>query len=258
MVKKIVILVVLFFVSFINAQEKKAFKDGERLKFRMSYSGFLKAGEAELTLKEEDFDGKKVFHATGIGKTSSVISWFFKVRDDYQSYFDYDSGFPYFFRRRVDEGGHLIKRDLSFNQDKKEVFVKDLKRKKDSTITNEFNVHDMISTFYYLRKYDTHSMKPGDEIDVNMFFDYELFPFKLKFLGFETINTPFGKVKTQKFSPLVQSGRVFKEKESVSVWISADDNKIPLKIKADLAVGSLRADLKEYEGLANSFDAILK
>jgi len=248
----------LFFVSFINEQEKKAFKDGERLKFRMSYSGFLKAGEAEFTLKEDNYSGKKVFHAIGKGRTANVISWFFKVRDDYQSYFDYATGVPYLFKRRVDEGGYTIKRDLSFDQTNHKVRIQDLKKKKDTTITTTPNVQDMISTFYYLRKYDTHSMKPGDEINVNMFFDYELFPFKLKFLGFETINTPFGKVKTQKFSPLVQSGRVFKEKESVSVWISADDNKIPLKIKADLAVGSLRADLKEYEGLANSFDAILK
>ena len=39
------------------------------------------------------------------------------------------------------------------------------------------------------------------------------------------------------------AGRVFKEEESLTLWVSADKNKIPLKIKADLAVGSLRADL---------------
>ncbi len=51
----------------------------------------------------------------------------------------------------------------------------------------------------------------------------------------------------------MQSGRVFKEKESLTVWVSDDDNKIPLLIKADLAVGSLKASLTEYKGLNHSF-----
>ena len=51
----------------------------------------------------------------------------------------------------------------------------------------------------------------------------------------------------------MQSGRVFKAQESVTLWITADANKIPIKIKADLAVGSLRAELESYKGLANPF-----
>lgn len=60
------------------------------------------------------------------------------------------------------------------------------------------------------------------------------------------------KIKTMKFRPYVQAGRVFKEEESVTVWVSDDENKIPLKIQADLAVGSLRGDLIQYKGLKYS------
>ena len=56
-----------------------------------------------------------------------------------------------------------------------------------------------------------------------------------------------------KFRPYVQSGRVFKEQESLTVWVSDDDNKIPIRIKADLAVGSLKADLDAYKGLKHPF-----
>ena len=55
------------------------------------------------------------------------------------------------------------------------------------------------------------------------------------------------------FRPFVQAGRIFKEQESLTVWISDDDNKIPLRIKASLAVGSLKADLEEYKGLKYPF-----
>jgi hypothetical protein len=54
----------------------------------------------------------------------------------------------------------------------------------------------------------------------------------------------------------VHAGRVFKEKESLTVWVSDDENKIPLLIKADLAVGSLRATLVQFKGLKNSFRII--
>ncbi len=55
------------------------------------------------------------------------------------------------------------------------------------------------------------------------------------------------------FRPYVMAGRVFKEEESLTLWVSADKNKIPLRIKADLAVGSLRADLVQFKGLKHSF-----
>jgi hypothetical protein len=60
------------------------------------------------------------------------------------------------------------------------------------------------------------------------------------------------------FRPIVQSGRVFKEEESLTVWISDDENKIPLRIKANLAVGSIKADLDSFKGLKNPFMVKLK
>ena len=97
------------------------------------------------------------------------------------------------------------------------------------------------------------SIRVGDVVQLNMFFDEENYNFRLKFLGRETIDTEFGRVKTLKFRPYVMAGRVFKEQESLTLWVSADENKIPLKIKADLAVGSLRADLEAFKGLKHSF-----
>ena len=39
-----------------------------------------------------------------------------------------------------------------------------------------------------------------------------------------------------KFRPIVQSGRVFEEQESVTLWVSDDKNRIPVRIKADILV----------------------
>ncbi|WP_299113779.1 DUF3108 domain-containing protein [uncultured Winogradskyella sp.] len=254
----------LFFITIVSlqlvvAQQESAFKSGEWFKFRMSYSGWLKAGEATLNIKEKSLDGKPVYHVVGKGKTTGAINWFFKVRDRYESYFDTKTGLPYKFIRKIDEGGHKKDVEIAFDHENKKAKVNNKKYKTIKSVDIDTNVQDLVSAFYYLRNnYDTESIKKGDVVKLSMFFDEENYPFKLKFLGRETIKVKLNgskiKVKTLKFRPYVMAGRVFKEEESLTLWVSADKNKIPLKIKADLAVGSLRADLEKYKGLKHSFE----
>jgi hypothetical protein len=72
------------------------------------------------------------------------------------------------------------------------------------------------------------------------------------------IKTKFGKVATLKFRPYVMAGRVFKEQESLTFWVSDDANKVPVKIEANLTVGSLDADLDSYKGLKHPFKIIME
>ena len=76
-------------------------------------------------------------------------------------------------------------------------------------------------------------LKKGEIVKLNIFFDSETFLFRLRYLGHETINTSFGRIKCIKFRPSVMAGRVFKEEESLTLWVTADGNKVPIKIKAD-------------------------
>lgn len=255
--KKITFLFIVFYVSINSySQEKKTvFKKGEWLRYKMSYSGFLKAGNATLSVDTDTIKGKEVFHVTGKGWTTGVIKWFFNVDDTYQSYFDKATNKPYIFKRDINEGGYTINREIKFNYESKKATILDFKFQT-SQIVDIDNVQDMISAFYYLRNQNVSNLKIGDEIALDMFMDAQIYPFKLRYLGEELLKTSFGKIKTLKFRPMVQAGRIFKENESVTIWITADDNKIPIKLKASLAVGSLRAELDAYKGLANSFKII--
>ena len=134
------------------------------------------------------------------------------------------------------------------------VQVKDYKHKTEKTFVVPKNTQDLLSAFYYLRNYpNIDKINPGDSVAIDMFFDNETTKFRLKFIGREEITTKFGVVSTMVFRPLVQSGRVFKEEESLTVWITNDDNKLPVRIKANLVVGSLKADLDEFKGLKYPF-----
>mgnify|MGYP001588788415 FL=1 len=249
---RLIFFSLFFLTAMVGQQKPTVFKSGEWLRYKMSYSGFLRAGTAVLELSEKDFNGKKVFYTKGTGWTSGAVKWFFKVEDRYESYFDKDTIKPYLFKRKINEGGYKKHRITSFNYKSNKAYVQDFTLQKDTSVVFS-RVQDMLSAFYYLRNYNVKNMKKGEEIGIDMFMDSQVYPFKLRFLGREILKTKFGTLKTMIFRPLVQSGRIFKAQESVTLWITDDENKIPVKLSADLSVGSLRADLEAYKGLANPF-----
>lgn len=243
-----------------DAYENHAFKSGEWLRYRMSYSNFLNAGYATIEVKDTSYSGKEAYHINGVGKSTGLVSVFFKVRDNYQSFMYKETLQPYRFIRDINEGGHTRHKDIYFDYKTEEATVKNLKHNTVKKHPISSNIQDMLSTLYYLRNQDFSTIEEGYEVDIKMFYDSEIFNFKLRFLERETISVNFGhgrvKVKALKFKPMVQAGRVFEEEESLTVWVSDDKNKVPLRIKASLTVGSLRADLNQYKGLAHPFNII--
>lgn len=257
MKKAIILLLVVSTLGF-SSQKERAFDVGEWFKFRIHY-GLINAGYATLEVQEAVKNNKKVYHAIGKGYTTGMSRFFFKVDDTYESYFDKETGNPYQFVRKIDEGGYKKNQEGFFNQATNKILVKDYKAYTEKTFSFADNTQDILSTFYYLRNHPTiDKLKVGEAVAIDMFFDDETTKFRLKFIGNQDIETKFGIVPTMVFRPLVQSGRVFKEQESVTVWISDDDNKLPIRIKADLAVGSIKADLDGFKGLKYSFRVKVK
>lgn len=257
--KTITTYFLLFLTAFVSIQSTSFKQDmpyaaGEWFKFRIHY-GLFNASYATLELKDAYLNDKWVYHAVGKGSTTGLARWFFKVDDTYESYFDKFSSQPYRFVRDIDEGGYTKNMQINFDHTKNVAEVNNIKHNKKTNISTPKDVQDLISAFYYLRKnVDITELNYDDEVDIDMLFDDdEVFKFKLKYLGKEDLNTKFGKVECVKFRPYVQSGRVFKEKESLTLWVSNDENKVPIRIQADLRVGSLKADLDAYKGLKHQF-----
>ncbi len=251
--KKILLLLLFIITVSFDSQKEDAFAAGEWFKFRIHY-GFVNAGFATLEVKDATINNKKVFHVIGRGYTVGMSRFFFKVDDLYETYIDKETRNPYQFVRKIDEGGYTKNQEGFFNPSENRVLVKDYESKTEKTLLIPKNTQDILSSFYYLRNSpNIDKIKPGESISIDMFFDDTTTKFRLKFIGREDITTKFGVVSTMIFRPLVQSGRVFKEQESVTVWISDDDNKLPLRIKASLAVGSIKADLEEFKGLKYPF-----
>tara|TARA_B100000809_G_scaffold107339_2_gene105845 strand:- start:16704 stop:17450 length:747 start_codon:yes stop_codon:yes gene_type:complete len=244
------ILYILLFLGTISVSSQdidKHFQGGEELKYRIHY-GIVNAGYATLAVSEKNGE----YHFVGKGWTIGITNLFFKVRDQYESHVDKNTLLPNHFVRRVNEGGYRINRDVYFDHEQDSARVEDHKlntTKKYPTV----GVQDLISSFYTMRNTKIDTMSVGSSISLNIFIDGEMFPFKLVLLGNELVSSKYGKIPCYKFRPFVQKGRIFKENESLTIWISADKNKIPIRIKASLAVGSAKIDLTSYKGLTHSF-----
>lgn len=235
-------------VFFANVAFAQGFQKGEFLKYRVHY-GFLNAGFASLKVEEAKLKGEPYYHVIGQGSSSGAVRAFFKVDDRYETYIDKETYRPSKFIRKIREGGHRKHRILTFDNNRNVVTIKDLKHKTVKKVAYQRAVQDMLSAFYYLRTKPLSEFKAGTIKEVNVFMDGEEYLFKLKILEKEKIKTKFGWVKAIKMKPYVQKGRVFKEEESVSIWVTDDDNLIPLKIEAELAVGSVEMDLHAYRNL---------
>ena len=73
------------------------------------------------------------------------------MEDLYESYIDKDSGNPYQFVRKINEGGYTKNQEGFFNQSANKVTVKDYKKKTEKTFVIPDNTQDILSTFYHLK-----------------------------------------------------------------------------------------------------------
>ena len=238
----------------IRKLNQTAFKKGEFLGYDVSY-GYFSAAKATLEIANvsKKINGRNTFHIIGQGKSVGALNWFFKVEDRYETYVDEEAILPWKFIRHVREGGYELDRDIRFNQYLNTATVKQ-NGYKDYDV--DPNTQDLLSAFYYARTLDMQDAEIGQEFIINTFFDREMYPLKFKFLGPEVVETNLGTFNCLKFRPMVEKGRVFKEEEDVTLWVSDDANKVPIRVKSDLLVGSIEMDLVEYENLVNPLNQV--
>lgn len=232
--------------------DNDAFKAGEVLRYRVTY-GFMDAGEAIMEVKSTSKKGnnRELFHVVGTGRTLGGFNAFYKVHDVYESYIDKQSIMPWFFKRDVNEGGYKINQDYTFKQNEYKVY------NGEKHFKTPMGVQDMISSFYRARTLDFRGLKPGRIYSFQTFMDDEIYLLKIKYVGDEEVRVRKGKFKCHKFVPVVQTGRYFESEEDVQFWVTADDNKIPLLVKAKIPVGTVKMHLVEWNGLKNELSSKL-
>lgn len=231
----------------LRQMPQKAYQVGEELEYGIRY-GLIQAGVAHFSVqKETQRAGRRVHHIVATGRSVGMAEWFFRTRDRYESFIDVEALAPWEFIREIDEGGYRRSRHLIFDQVQGQ--VRDIKNPKKGSFAIDPHTQDLLSALYYARALDSKDWRPGDLISFPIFLDYEEFPFRLRFLGRERIDSPWGSITCLKLRPSLQEGRVFKDEEDMTIWVSDDANKIPVLLQTNLLVGSIKVELRKAKGL---------
>ncbi len=83
-------------------------------------------------------------------------------------------------------------------------------------------------------------------IELDAFFEDEVYDFKIRIVGREEVKTKLGKIRSIVISPIMPENSLFDGENSIRVWISDDINKVPLKIKANMFVGAVEVDIESF------------
>jgi len=231
---------------------QQVYYPGEQLTY-LAHFGFLNAGKATFKLQDRFWDGKQTMHAVAEAKTMGVADKIYKVRDVYESYMNPDNGLHYLAIRNINEGNYKYYNEVKYHQDSNLVYSQ-----KSGTQQVPSRVMDMVAAFYQLRNHLPKGMKPGETIFINTYFADEIFPLEIRFMGYDMIRTRLGKFRSMKFSPVVEPGRIFDTEDDVTIWFSADKNYVPLQVRIDLIIGSIKCDLVDYAGLQYPLEQIDK
>lgn len=230
------------------------FQNGETVTMKVFYNAlgaYVGAGEATFSVKLTRYNDKPVYHFLGEGKTYAFFDNFFKVRDRYESFVDTASLLPYKFIRNVDEGGHKIYNNVTFNQETNTAVSTNGVFK----ITD--CIQDVVSSVYYARNIDFEKYKPGDKIPFDMFLDDEIYHLYIRYLGKEKVKTRYGRFHAYKFKPLLVKGTIFEGGEKMTAWVSADDNRLLLRVDSPISVGSIKVDMMGYRNLRHPLKSLI-
>ncbi len=253
----------LFFVApSANAQDYRfvnnfAFDRGEHLEYNVYWDAWILpkmiAGTATLQITEENrqFEDRDTYHVVGVGSTKGVLAAFYTVNDRYETFIDEQALIPWYFLRRTKEGSYVRNDDVEFDR------KNNIARGTFATREVPDNIQDILSALYYARTMDFSSARKGDVFPFDFFLDDSVYISQVVFQGHETIKSHNGKFRCLKFKPMVLVGPVFSEPYPMTIWVTDDSNRIPIRVESRVLVGKIKVELQHFSGLANPMTAKL-
>lgn len=215
------------FARFIN----------ETMKFNIYWMGIY-VGSATLSVSGNEME----VTITSTVRSTNFISNFYYVNDRAESRIEY--GKPKHFTLIQAEGKYRGNKETIFDYDKGEIiFTNHLKNNTTYHKGVDKLFMDVLSGFFYLRTLPINLNEPLsiDIFDSNKFATVQVLP-----LREEKIDLEDKQIDTIVIKPQLDTEGLFKRKGDIIIWLSKDENKIPLKIETKVPIGKVVAELKEY------------
>ncbi len=229
-----------------------SFKAGEYFDYKVKF-GFIPIGEATVDVSSQIYsvNNRPCYRINILGKTTGLTD-LFHIRNNYRSYLDTAAILPQKFLMSLQENNYKKDQTITFDHIGNSAVREQNKEKKNFKLPD--NVHDVVSGYYFLRTIDFSKVKMGETIATNMFFDDEIYAMKVKYNGRGVVRTRFGKINVIKLNPILPPNKMFEGEDAIRVWVSDDQNRVPIKIEVDFSVGSATMELREYRNTKFEFN----
>ncbi|MBT8272576.1 MAG: DUF3108 domain-containing protein [Bacteroidia bacterium] len=253
------LLILLISLPMVLSGQNTAVGTSEKLVFTASYSmsGLLTdLAQVEMETSEVKTSTNTLLRLKCTGRTYRKWDHFFKINDLYESYVSPSSLKPYLYKKEINEGAYYKFMQYKYNYKSNSVNSLTTKRRKDGTfwdvkkdLSLGANTNDVVSTIYRIRNLDIHKAAVGSSDTFNVLFDNKVNAVTITLLGKETISTNIGEKECYKLSISISNSDVLKGNNSNLLWLTADENKIPVYAKFKVAVGSGELRIQSASGL---------
>ncbi|WP_432635313.1 DUF3108 domain-containing protein [Candidatus Avelusimicrobium sp.] len=231
----------------VSPEKTSAAWSGEELKYGLYYS-FIKAGTAYIKNRGvTTANGRKAYLIQTTAFSASVIDAFFKVRDVNYSWIDAENFYSLGYTQSVREGNYKRDEWLTFDYDNKVYYGEVQKKEAPRVLSGALSqrVLDMLSSLYFVR---AQTLTKGQDIIFDIINREKQYPLVVKVLGKETVKTAAGKFDCIVVEPQFRGEGIFVSKgKSLKVWLTDDAYKMPVKMKTEVFIGSVSAELLEYK-----------
>lgn len=218
------------------------FRVGEKLTYDIRWYG-VTAGLAELTVKAKThYNGHEVYHLVSRATGAGVVGKLYTVDDRLEVFVDVQGLYPYYASLRQKEGKRKKDKEVYFDQDRREVtYITNRGRPRTLSVPPE--VKELLSSLYYFR---TQGLKVGSTVPLNVFSLKRSYTVEVKVLRKETIETFSGPAETYVIQPHVSLNGQPQTREESLIWLTADERRLPVKIKTKVRLGYIEATLIGY------------
>lgn len=264
--KRLLLIIVLLEMAMPLAAQ--LYHPGEQLFYRVSYKAKMfpntEVGTVEVTTTEDRTDGRNLYKVEGVGRTMPTYRWFFNIEDSYTVWVNPDTLRPVRFESNIHEGDYTFQSYYTYDWENAVVHTRWRRhqkpfQEKQMPLTPESM--DAIALFFNLRSAAADSFKAGEPATLLMVLQDTIRHLHYRFLGHETKKIRnMGKFKTLKFDCQLgtSEGFSFTDGTVFTIWISDDENKIPLYIESPVRIGSINAYISAYKGLKYPMTSLIK
>lgn len=236
--------------------DNSAFNPGEKIYYDVYFKwGLLmpKAGSAVMSLDETMFRGGKAIRQELTFRTTGLIEKAFSMRDTVSTYYTMKLQ-PLFYVKHALENGYYVVDEMEFEYRDGKTYIPT--KRYDRHRTKIDTVHivdgcmlDILGVTMYLRSLNMDNVEIGDEFPTSFVMGRDVVQIRYRYVGQSIVERDERlKYRTLKFDMDVYDEAVSQTRSAFEIWISDDENRIPIKIRAKLKIGAAEAYFKKITG----------